>query len=52
LTSQFQTLEPPDHDEGVVTVSIDATVDAIVDDIVHQLQPQTAAIAAPTGNPA
>jgi gluconokinase len=52
LTSQFQTLEPPDHDEGVVTVSIDATVDAIVDDIVHQLQPQTATIAAPTGNPA
>jgi gluconokinase len=37
LTSQFNTLEPPDQSENPVTVSIDASVDAIVDDIVSQL---------------
>jgi gluconokinase len=51
LTSQFQTLEPPDNEQGVVTVSIDAAVDAIVDDVVHQLQPVPAA-PSPTGHPA
>ena len=38
LTSQFQTLEPPDAGEHPVTVSIDAPVEAIVDDIVSQLK--------------
>ena len=38
LTSQFQTLQPPDANEHPVTVSIDATVEAIVDDIIRQLK--------------
>jgi gluconokinase len=38
LTSQFQTLEPPDANEHPVTVSIDATVETIVDDIIRQLK--------------
>jgi len=38
LDSQFRTLEPPNPDEGAVTVSIDATVDAIVDDIIGKLK--------------
>jgi gluconokinase len=37
LTSQFNTLEPPDTAENPVTVSIDAPVGAIVDDIVARL---------------
>jgi gluconokinase len=52
LTSQFQTLEPPGDDEGVVTVSIDASVEAIVDDILGQLPPAPATCASPTGHPA
>ena len=52
LTSQFQTLEPPGDDEGVVAVSIDAPVDMIVDEIVHHLQPAQANSASPTGHPA
>jgi gluconokinase len=38
LTSQFRTLEPPDENEHVITVSIDAPVEPIVDEIVRQLQ--------------
>jgi gluconokinase len=38
LDSQFKTLEPPEHSEHPVTVSIDAAVEAIVDDIVRQLK--------------
>lgn len=38
LTSQFSTLEPPEADEHVITVSIDETVEAIVDGIVRQLK--------------
>jgi len=38
LTSQFNTLEPPEPGEHVVTVSIDETVEAIVDGIVRQLK--------------
>jgi gluconokinase len=38
LTSQFQTLEPPEASEHPVTVSIDAPVEAIVDDILRQLK--------------
>lgn len=38
LTSQFRTLEPPDTDEHVITVSIDASVEAIVDDVLRQLK--------------
>lgn len=37
LASQFDTLEPPEAGEHVVTVSIDETVEAIVDGIVRQL---------------
>lgn len=37
LASQFETLEPPEASEHVITVSIDETVDAIVDGIVRQL---------------
>jgi len=39
LESQFETLQPPDTDENVVTVSIDASVETIVDDIVRQANP-------------
>lgn len=38
LDSQFATLEEPPPDEGVIAVSIDATVDGIVAGIVAQLQ--------------
>ncbi len=38
LTSQFDTLEPPEAGEHVITVSIDETVEAIVDGIVRQLK--------------
>lgn len=38
LTSQFDTLEPPEAGELVITVSIDETVEAIVDGIVRQLK--------------
>lgn len=38
LASQFRTLEPPDQDESVIAVSIDAAVDAIVDDVLRQLR--------------
>jgi gluconokinase len=38
LSSQFQTLQPPDASEHPVTVSIDAPVEAIVDDIISQLK--------------
>ncbi|PJG55041.1 gluconate kinase [Bradyrhizobium forestalis] len=38
LTSQFETLEPPEAGEHVITVSIDETVEAIVDGIVRQLK--------------
>ncbi len=37
LASQFETLEPPEASEHVITVSIDETVEAIVDGIVRQL---------------
>jgi gluconokinase len=52
LTSQFQTLEPPTDDEGVVAVSIDAPVDAIADEIVYHLQPLQATSTSTTGYPA
>ena len=39
LDSQFKTLQPPEPDERVITVSIDAAVEAIVNDIVRQLDP-------------
>ena len=38
LKSQFDTLEPPETGEHVITVSIDETVEAIVDGIVRQLK--------------
>ena len=38
LSSQFETLEPPDASENPVTVSIDASVDAIVDHIISELR--------------
>nr|WP_228747991.1 gluconokinase [Bradyrhizobium sp. BR 10289] len=38
LTSQFDTLEPPEAGEHVITVSIDETVEAIVDGVVRQLR--------------
>ena len=38
LASQFETLEPPEPGEHVITVSIDETVEAIVDGIVRQLK--------------
>jgi gluconokinase len=38
LTSQFDTLEPPEPSEHVITVSIDETVEAIVDGVVRQLR--------------
>ena len=38
LTSQFNTLEPPEAGEHVITVSIDESVEAIVDGIVRQLK--------------
>ncbi|MGY4497458.1 carbohydrate kinase (thermoresistant glucokinase family) [Bradyrhizobium sp. GM24.11] len=38
LTSQFNTLEPPEASEHVITASIDETVEAIVDGIVRQLK--------------
>lgn len=38
LASQFETLEPPEASEHVITVSIDETVEAIVDGIVRQLK--------------
>lgn len=38
LASQFETLEPPEAGEHVITVSIDETVGAIVDGIVRQLR--------------
>ena len=52
LASQFQTLQPPGDDEGVVAVSIDAAVDTIVDDALRQLQPAAANSISPTGHPA
>lgn len=39
LTSQFDTLEPPEAGEHVITVSIDETVEAIVDGVLRQLKP-------------
>ena len=39
LTSQFDTLEPPEAGEHVITVSIDETVEAIVDGVMRQLKP-------------
>lgn len=44
LKSQFDTLEPPETSEHVITVSIDETVEAIVDGIVRQLKLGGAAI--------
>ena len=38
LTSQFDTLEPPEASEHVITASIDESVEAIVDGIVRQLK--------------
>ena len=38
LTSQFNTLEPPDASEHVITASIDESVEAIVDGIMRQLK--------------
>jgi gluconokinase len=38
LTSQFNTLEPPEAGEHVITVSIDESVEAIVDGAVRQLK--------------
>lgn len=38
LASQFNTLEPPDASERVITASIDESVEAIVDGIVRQLK--------------
>ncbi|MBR0776442.1 gluconokinase [Bradyrhizobium diazoefficiens] len=38
LTSQFDTLEPPEPSEHVIMASIDETVEAIVDGIVRQLK--------------
>jgi gluconokinase len=38
LTSQFDTLEPPEAGEHVITVSIDESVEAIVDGVVRQLR--------------
>jgi len=38
LTSQFNTLEPPDASEHVITASIDESVEEIVDGIVRQLK--------------
>jgi gluconokinase len=38
LASQFNTLEPPEAGEHVVTVSIDESVEAIVDGVVRQLK--------------
>ena len=38
LTSQFNTLEPPEASEHVITASIDESVEAIVDGIVRQLK--------------
>ena len=38
LTSQFNTLEPPEAGEHVITASIDESVEAIVDGIVRQLK--------------
>ncbi|OKO88433.1 gluconate kinase [Bradyrhizobium sp. NAS80.1] len=38
LTSQFNTLEPPEASEHVITVSIDESVEAIVDGVVRQLR--------------
>lgn len=35
LQSQFDTLETPNDDEPVVTVSIDAPIDAVVDNVVQ-----------------
>ena len=37
LTSQFNTLEPPEAGEHVITASIDESVEAIVDGIVRQM---------------
>jgi gluconokinase len=37
LASQFATLEPPNTDEPVVRVSIDAPLEKIVDDVLNQL---------------
>ena len=38
LTSQFNTLEPPEASEHVITASIDESVEQIVDVIVRQLK--------------
>jgi len=38
LKSQFDTLEPPEAGEHVITVSIDESVEAIVDGVVRQLK--------------
>ena len=38
LTSQFNTLEPPEASEHAITVSIDETVEAIVDGVLRQLK--------------
>ena len=38
LASQFNTLEPPDADEHVITASIDESVEQIVDGIMRQLK--------------
>ena len=38
LTSQFNTLEPPDASEHVITASIDESVEEIVDGIIRQLK--------------
>lgn len=38
LKSQFETLEPPEAGEHVITVSIDESVEAIVDGVVRQLR--------------
>jgi gluconokinase len=37
LDSQFQALEPPEPDEDIIVVSIDATPAEIVERIVHEL---------------
>ena len=38
LKSQFDTLEPPEAGEHVITVSIDESVEAIVDGVVRQMK--------------
>jgi gluconokinase len=52
LTSQFQTLQPPDDDEPVTAVSIDAPVAAVVAEILRRLRLAPAEAAPRSGHPA